>query len=75
MSRLDGQLASHVKGGQEVLRDLLCDEYSNRHITFSQQLVQQLSDIQNQEQRLATLTSLFSLNSVFEQQIICSTFL
>jgi len=68
-------LASHVKGGQGAVLDLLYDEYSSRHITYSQQMVQQLSNVHDPQQRLAILISLFSLTSIFEQQIIASTFL
>lgn len=75
MTQIDERLAFHVKGGREALRDLLTDEYSIRYVTYSQNMVDQLTSIKSEDERLEILSKLFSLASKFEQKIICSTFL
>lgn len=75
MSESDERLASHVKGGQEALRDLNDDEYSSRQISYSIQIVLQFNEIQDDQQQLNVLKRLFSSVSDFERQIVCSTFI
>lgn len=75
MLPLDPTIADHIKGGDEVLRDLASSEYSGRYVTSVKSWVESIKSSCTSSERLRVLVELFKCTSEYEQKIICSTFL